>query len=143
LIREAYAAAAHSLRAQGVRAVLGPSLEVARDPRRGRPEESFGEDAYLVGELGVAAIDGLQSADDGAPLVAVATGYAGPPLPRDGAGTAPMSERELRQVFLAPYAQAIARAQLAAIEPARNAIGGIPSHANRHLLAELLRGELH
>ncbi len=143
LVREAYATAAHSLRAQGVRAVLGPSLEIARDPRRGRPEQSFGEDAYLVGELGVAAIQGLQSAADGTPLVAVATGFAGPPLPRDGAGTAPMSERELRQVFLAPYGQAIARANLAAVEPSRNEMGGVPSHASRRLLADMLRGELH
>jgi beta-glucosidase-like glycosyl hydrolase len=142
LVHEAYRAAAQSLRMQGVHAVLGPSLEVGRDPRRGQPEQTFGEDPYLVAEMGVAAIMELQSSGE-APLAVAATGFVGPALPRDGAGTSPMSERELRQVYAAPYAQAIARADVIAIVPARNEMGGIPSHANARLLKDLLRGEMH
>jgi beta-glucosidase len=117
--------------------VLGPSLEVARDPRRGAIEQTFGEDAFLVGEMGVAALQGLQGK-----VLAAATGFAGPALPRSDAGTAPMSERELRSVWIAPFAQAIERAHVAAIVPSRNAIDGIPSHASAWLLRTVLRDEL-
>ena len=60
LVREAYSRIAATMRANGAHMVLGPSLEIARDPRRGRIEQSFGEDPYLVGEMGLAAIEGLQ-----------------------------------------------------------------------------------
>src|SRR3974390_2855899 len=62
LARDTYAAIAASLRAGGARMALGPSLGIVRDPRRGRIEQSFGEDPYLTSEIGIAAIEGLQGA---------------------------------------------------------------------------------
>ena len=60
LVRDANAVIAGEVRARGVTQVLSPVVDVARDPRWGRIEETFGEDPYLVGELGVAAVEGLQ-----------------------------------------------------------------------------------
>jgi beta-glucosidase-like glycosyl hydrolase len=138
LVARVYGAVAADAHAHGARMVLGPSLAIARDPRRGYPEETFGEDPYLAGELGVAAIEALRKNG----VTAAATGFAGPALPRDSAGAAPMSERELRSVYLAPFARAIERAHLDALVPSRNALDGVPSHANRWLLKDVLRGEL-
>ncbi|HEX7607162.1 MAG TPA: glycoside hydrolase family 3 N-terminal domain-containing protein, partial [Usitatibacter sp.] len=141
LARETYATIAASLRASGARRVLGPSLQIGRDPRRGRIEQSFGEDPCLVGEMGVAAIEGLQGTGktrDLAPgkVLAAITDFAGPGLPRDGVGPIPVSERELREVYFPPFEQALGRTAIGAIVPSRNAIDGIPSHASPWLLGE-------
>ena len=146
LVRETYSEIAAIARAQGAKMVLGPSLAIERDPRRGRIDQSFGEDPYLVGELAVAAIEGLQGA--GKPhelaagkVLAAVTGFAGPGLPAEGVGPAPVAERELREVYFPPFEAAIRRTAVAAIVPSRNEIDGIPSHANPWLLKDVLRGE--
>lgn len=146
VVREAYSEMAALARAKGAKMVLGPSLAIARDPRRGHPGESFGEDPYLAGELGVAAIEGLQGSGKPHELAAgkvfaAVTGLAGPGLPADGVGPAPVAERELREVYFPPFEHAIRRTAVGAIVPSRNAIDGVPSHANAWLLKDVLRGE--
>ncbi|HEX4781445.1 MAG TPA: glycoside hydrolase family 3 N-terminal domain-containing protein, partial [Usitatibacter sp.] len=147
LVARVYAAAAAEASAGGATLVLGPSLAVGRDPRRGRIEETFGEDPFLVGQLGISALEGLQGTLVKGRLatgkvLAAPTGFAGPGLPRDAAGTAPMADRELRSVYIAPFAEAIGRAHVAAIVPSRNMLDGVPSHANPWLLRHVLREEL-
>jgi beta-glucosidase len=146
LVRESYSEMAAMARAHGAKMVLGPSLAIERDPRRGRIDQSFGEDPYLVGELGVAAIEGLQGAGKPHELAAgkvfaAVTEFAGPGLPAEGVGPAPVAERELREVYFPPFEQAIRRTSVAAIVPSRNEIDGIPSHASAWLLKDVLRGE--
>lgn len=143
LVREVHAEIAARARARGARLVVGPSLEVARDPRMGRMERTFGADPHLVAELGVAAIRGLQG--DGGPrsVLAAVSGLAGPGSPRPGTDVspAPTSERELREVYFPPFEAAVRRAGVVAVIAARNDIDGVPSSANAWLLKDLLRGE--
>ncbi|HEY2629030.1 MAG TPA: glycoside hydrolase family 3 N-terminal domain-containing protein [Usitatibacter sp.] len=145
-VRETYSGIAVIARANGTTMVLGPSLEIGRDPRRGHIEQSFGEDPYLVGEMGLAAIEGLQGA--GKPhglaagkVFAAITGFAGPGLPADGVGPTPVAERELRELYFPPFEQVLRRTSVGAIVPSRNEIDGVPSHANAWLLKDILRGE--
>jgi len=147
LVREAYSEIAAMARASGSTMVLGPTLAVARDPRRGSLQRSFGEDPYLVGEIGVAAIEGLQG--NGKPhhlaegkVFAALTGFAGPGLPAEGVGPAPVAERELREVYFPPFERALQRTAVGAIVPSRNEIDGIASHASPWLLKDVLRGEM-
>ena len=143
LVTRVYAAVAAQANAEGAGIVLGPSLTVGRDPRRGRIEQTFGEDSLLVSELGLAAIEGLQGTIAKGRLapgkvLAAPTGFAGPDLPRDGAGQDPISERELRSVYIPPFAAAIGRGHVAAVVVSRNMVDGTPSHANRWLLRQVL-----
>ena len=148
LIRAVNSITAREIRARGVSLALTPVVDVARDPRWGRIEETFGEDPYLVGELGVAAIEGLQGegrARDLKPGKVYATlkhltGH-GQPESGTNVGPAPYSERTLREEFFPPFEQAIKRTGVGAVMPSYNEIDGVPSHANVWLLDRVLRGE--
>jgi beta-glucosidase len=148
LVREIYASIAREARAHGARLVPGPGLEIARDPRQGRVQGSFGEDPFLVSEMGVAAIEGLQG--NGMPrliahdkVLAAAGHFAGEGPPAEGAAAdaAPLSERELREVYLVAFEEAVRRTGIGAVVLARNDIDAVPSHANKWLLDDVLRGE--
>jgi beta-glucosidase len=123
-------------------------VDVARDPRWGRIEETFGEDPYLVGELGVAAVEGLQGLGQARTLgpgkvfatLKHMTGH-GQPESGTNAGPAPLGERELRSVFFPPFREVVRRTSIGAVMPSYNEIDGIPSHANTWLLGDVLRGE--
>ena len=150
LVREVNEVIAREVRARGVHLVLSPVVDVARDPRWGRIEETFGEDPFLVGEMGVAAVLGLQGQPDPAgPLppghvfatLKHMTGH-GQPESGTNVGPAPISERELRETFFPPFAAAIARAGASVVMASYNEIDGVPSHVNRWLLGDVLRGEL-
>jgi len=146
LVREVHSHAARQAFARGCSLVLAPTLDVARDARRGRVERTFGEDPYLVGEMGAAAIEGLQGrgATPGPDKVtAAAMHLAGPSLPGEGSevGPVPVAERELREVYFPPFEAAIARANLRAIVVSGNELDGIPSLVNTWLLKDVLRGE--
>ena len=148
LLREVNAVTAREIRARGVSEALTPVVDVARDPRWGRIEETFGEDPYLVGELGVAAVEGLQGegkAIDLTPGKVFATlkHLTGHGQPESGTniGPAPIAERTLREFFFPPFEQAIARTGVSAVMPSYNEIDGVPSHANEWLLGKVLRGE--
>jgi beta-glucosidase len=127
---------------------LTPVVDVARDPRWGRIEETFGEDPYLVGELGVAAVEGLQGegkAESLGPDKVFATlkhltGH-GQPESGTNVGPAPYGERTLREFFFPPFEQIIRRTGVSAVMPSYNEIDGVPSTANRWLLGTVLRGE--
>ncbi|CAN5705587.1 glycoside hydrolase family 3 N-terminal domain-containing protein [soil metagenome] len=148
LIRAVNVVTAREIAARGVTLALSPVVDVARDPRWGRIEETFGEDPYLVGELGVAAVEGLQGM--GRPerlapgkVFATLKHLTGHGQPESGTnvGPAQISERELRENFFPPFEQAIARAAPGAVMPSYNEIDGTPSHASTWLRRDVLRGE--
>jgi len=146
LVQEVYGIHARDLRARGGGLLLGPALDVSRDPRHGRVELSFGEDPYFVAEMGVAAVTGLQgpgvagSLPPGKVLAAVQH-LAGPGPSDEGAGPVPVSERELREVYLPPFEAVVKRTGIQAIAASRNEIDGVPSHASKWLLRDILRQE--
>jgi beta-glucosidase len=146
LVRRVDAIVGREIRARGVYLALAPVVDVARDPRWGRIEETFGEDPYLVSQLGVAAVQGLQG--ESLPLAdgkvyATLKHFTGHGQPESGTnvGPASISERTLRENFFPPFEEIIARTNIRAVMPSYNEIDGVPSHANRWLLHDVLRGE--
>lgn len=148
LLREVNAVIAREIRARGVHLALSPVVDVARDPRWGRIEETFGEDPYLTGELGVAAVEGLQGANKASTLgpakvfatLKHLTGH-GQPESGTNVGPANISERALREYFFPPFEQIVKRTGIQAVMASYNEIDGVPSHANKWLLGDVLRGE--
>jgi len=146
LIEQVYTIAAQEMRAIGTHQALAPVLDVARDPRWGRIEETLGEDPYLVSELGVAAVNGFQGRGDGIGkdrVIATLKHLAGHGEPIGGLNTAPapIGERSLRQNFLPPFEAAVKVAHARSVMASYNEIDGIPSHSNVDLLQHILRGE--
>jgi beta-glucosidase len=149
LLEDIFTVAARQARARGVQHVLAPVVDVARDPRWGRIEETFGEDPYLVTRLGVAAIQGFQGRRsgeapfDGSRVLATAKHFTGHGTPEGGRNTAPgnYSQHVLREVFLPSFEAAVREAGVATVMASYNEVDGIPSHANRWLLRDVLRGE--
>ncbi len=148
LVRAVNVVTAREMRARGVSEGLTPVVDVARDPRWGRIEETFGEDPYLVGELGVAAVEGLQGEGKAVGLgpgkvfatLKHLTGH-GQPESGTNVGPAPYSERTLREFFFPPFEKIIDRTGVSAVMPSYNEIDGVPSTANVWLLQKVLRGE--
>ncbi len=130
--------------AVGARHTLAPVLDVARDPRWGRCEETYGEDPYLAGRLGVAYVRGLQTDALAAGVVCTGKHFLGYGLSEGGMNHAPahLGPRELRDVYAAPFAAAIHEAGLASIMNAYNEIDGLPCGGSAAILDDLLRGEL-
>ncbi len=148
LVRAVNVVTAREMRARGVTEGLTPVVDVARDPRWGRIEETFGEDPYLVGELGVAAVEGLQGEGKAVGLApgkvfATLKHLTGHGQPESGTnvGPAPYSERTLREFFFPPFEKIIDRTGISAVMPSYNEIDGVPSTANVWLLQKVLRGE--
>lgn len=148
LLRDINAIIGREIRARGVHLALSPVVDVARDPRWGRIEETFGEDPYLAGEMGVAAVEGLQGtnkADRLGPGKVFATlkhltGH-GQPESGTNVGPANISERALREYFFPPFEQVVKRTGIQAVMASYNEIDGVPSHGNKWLLTDILRGE--
>ncbi|MBC8008875.1 MAG: glycoside hydrolase family 3 protein, partial [Burkholderiales bacterium] len=130
--------------ATGIRWIYGPNIDVVRDLRFGRVEEMFGEDPYLVGEIGAACIEGLQGPDPARPRVLACakhlTGYSEGIGARDSA-ECPVSWRVLRRDHLPPYRRAI-QAGVRSVMSGYHAIDGTPCVINRRLLRDELRREL-
>lgn len=148
LLREINSAIAREVRARGVHLVLSPVVDVARDPRWGRIEETFGEDPHLVSEMGVAAVEGLQGTNRARVLgpgkvFATLKHMTGHGQPESGTniGPAPIAERTLREVFFPPFEAVVTRTGVEAVMASYNEIDGVPSHANKWLLGDVLRGE--
>lgn len=146
LVRRLYEMTAREARSCGVQQLLGPVLDVARDPRWGRVEETFGEDPHLVGELGLAAVRGLQGEtplEDPHRVVATLKHFAAHGQPESGNNCAPVSvsERHLRETFLAPFEKAVRDGGAMSVMASYNEIDGVPSHASRWLLRNVLRDE--
>lgn len=147
LLTRVFTVAAREMRARGAQLALAPVVDVARDPRWGRIEETYGEDPYLVSQLGVAAVRGFQG--DTLPLApdhvfATLKHMTGHGQPESGTNTGPadVTERTLREVFFPPFAAAIHQGHALNVMPSYNEIDGIPSHANYWLLHDILRGEM-
>ncbi|PWH14275.1 MAG: beta-glucosidase [Anaerolineae bacterium] len=141
-----FSAVAREMRARGAHYVLSPVLDVARDPRWGRTEETYGEDPYLIARLGVAAVRGFQGERfSGAPdkVLATAKHFCAHGQPEGGTNCAPANyaERTLREELFAPFEAVVRQANIGAVMASYNEINGIPSHVNHWLLKDLLRGE--
>ncbi len=137
-------ATAREMRACNLHWTFSPNVDVLRDGRWGRSGETFGEDPYLVGQMGVAMIEGYQDPDDpSAYVMACAKHYIAGGEPPNGLNFAAMdlSERALREVFLPPFAAAV-EAGVDTVMAAHNEVNGVPCHANHHLLTQVLRDEL-
>ena len=146
LIRRVNGIVSREMRVRGVRLALSPVVDVARDARWGRIEETFGEDPFLVSQLGVAAVQGLQGESlplgDGR-VFATLKHFTGHGQPESGSNTGPasISERTLRENFFPPFEEIIRRTNIRAVMPSYNEVDGVPSHANRWLIHDVLRGE--
>jgi beta-glucosidase len=148
LVRRISTVIAGEVRARGVPLVLSPVVDIVRDPRWGRIEETFGEDPCLVAEMGVAAVEGLQGRGrfeqlaDGKVFATLKhmTGH-GQPASGNNVAPAQISERELRENFLPPFREIVERTAIGAVMPSYNEIDGVPSHANQWLLGKILRDE--
>ncbi len=138
LVEQVFNVAAREARLRGATVALSPVLDLARDPRYGRVEEFFGEDPFLVAQMGIAAVRGQQGRSR--PLakdkVFVTLKHFVHAAPQGGLNLAPadISERTLREAYLVPFEQVIRAIDPAIVMPSYNEIEGVPSHANRELL---------
>ncbi len=143
LVRRMTAVIREQMRKVGVHQGLAPVLDIARDPRWGRTEETFGEDPYLVASLGTAYVRGLQgeSLQDG--VLATVKHFAGYGASEGGMNMAParIPERELREVYLFPFECAIRVGGAQSVMNSYSEIDGIPCAMSRRLLTEILRDE--
>jgi beta-glucosidase len=138
---------AEEMRATGMYWTFAPNLDVARDARWGRMGETFGEDPWLVSQMGKYMIWGLQGRDRNyaeGKVMACAKHLVGGGEPFGGLNASPMdmSERKLREIHLPPFVTAVEEAGVATVMTAHNELNGVPCHANRWLIEDLLRGEL-
>jgi beta-glucosidase len=146
LLERVFSTTAAEARARGVHQVLAPVVDVARDARWGRIEETYGEDPYLISRLGVAAVRGFQGAGATVPapkVIATLKHMAGHGQPEGGINVAPASigERTLRDVFLYPFEYAVREGGARSVMASYNEVDGVPSHANTWMLKKVLREE--
>lgn len=144
LLQQVGSAIGKEVRAQGGHISYGPVLDLSRDPRWSRVEETFGEDPVLSGCLGAAMVRGLGGGKLSEPYSTIATlkhflAYAVPEGGQNG-NFASVGPRELHENFLPPFRQAIEAGALS-VMTSYNSIDGTPCTANRYLLTELLRDE--
>ena len=138
---------AQEARAVGIDQGFAPMLGLARDPRWGRVEESYGEDPFLVSRIAVAYINGLQGKgpDRFGPdhIIATPKHFVADGEPWAGANGEDFetSERVLREVFMPPFEAAVKEAHTGSIMPAHHALNGVPCHMNSWLLDTVLRRE--
>jgi beta-glucosidase len=139
LVRKVASAIGQETRARGISLALSPTINLARDPRCGRTEETYGEDPLLASRFGVAFIGGLQSQGLGATPKHFAANFVG-----DGGRDSHdihYSELEMRESYFPAFEAAIREAKAMSIMPAYNSINGVPCSANNWLLNDILRGE--
>jgi len=146
LVSRVFSVAAREARARGATLVLAPVVDVARDPRWGRIEETYGEDPYLVTQMGLAAVRGFQGPTLPLPadkVFVTLKHFTGHGWPEGGTNVGPahLGERELREVFFPPFEAAVRTYPIRSVMASYNEIDGIPSHANSWLLNHVLRGE--
>lgn len=146
LVEQLFAMTAHEARARGTHQALTPVIDVARDPRWGRVEETYGEDPCLNTRLGIAAVRGFQgdaTFKDKKRVMATLKHFAGHGQPESGQNCAPanVSERVLRETFLHPFRDVLRETGAVSVMASYNEIDGVPSHANKWLLRDVLRKE--
>lgn len=132
-------------RAHGIHFLLCPNLDLARDPRWGRTEETYGEDVYLSSRMAVSMVKGMQGADlkDNNAVVAEPKHFGVHGIPENGSNTGPafIGEREARSTHLYIFEKAITEAKARGIMAAYHEIDGIPCISSPWLLTDLLRKE--
>ena len=146
LVETLFSMTALEARLRGAHHALTPVVDVAREPRWGRVEETYGEDPYLVSRLGIAAVRGFQgdaTFKDKKHVLATLKHFVGHGQPESGMNCAPsnVSMRVLRETFLYTFQEALREAGAITLMASYNEIDGIPSHANRWLLRDVLRKE--
>ncbi|HEX7596868.1 MAG TPA: glycoside hydrolase family 3 N-terminal domain-containing protein, partial [Polyangia bacterium] len=151
LVQAVFSAAAHEMRVRGENWALTPVLDLAREPRWGRTEETYGEDPYLGSRIGVATVTGLQGGSLAEPagaidkqhVLATAKHFAAHGQPEGGRNSAPanIAEGELRENYLDAFQAAVMEAGVGSVMASYNEINGIPVHTNPWLLEQVLRGE--
>ena len=145
LARQTGADIAAEARATGVDMILGPVLDLAREPRWGRVEEDFGEDTYLTGQFGLAMVQGMQGAslDSDNTVVSEPKHFVAHGSPEGGTNLSPvhMGERELRMVMLRGFEPAIREGHAMGVMAAYNDFDGIPITADPFVLKNVLRQE--
>ncbi len=132
------------LRAVGAHHALAPVLDVARDARWGRVEETYGEDPFLISALGTAYVRGLQGGDLKDGIAATAKHFVGYAASEGGMNWAPspITPRELREIYLTPFKAVIKAGKIATVMNGYQEIDGIPCGVSRELLVDLLRREI-
>src|SRR5882724_8784520 len=146
LVERLFTMTAEEVRLRGAHHVLTPVIDVVRDPRWGRCEETYGEDPYLVSRMGIAAVRGFQgdrTFHDRKHVIATLKHFTGHGQPESGMNCAPanISERVLREVFFYPFKEVLKKAGAISLMASYNEIDGVPSHANKWLLRDILRKE--
>ena len=144
LVKEVGQVIAKEIRSQGGHISYGPVLDLTRDPRWSRVEETFGEDPVLSGTLGASMVDGLGGGNLSQKYATIATlkhflAYAVPEGGQNG-NYASVGIRDLHQNFLPPFRKAIDAGALS-VMTSYNSIDGIPCTSNHYLLTQLLRNE--
>jgi beta-glucosidase len=144
-VQKAASVIAAEARSTGVDMILGPVLDLAREPRWGRVEEDYGEDPYLTGQLGLSYVRGAQgnSLSDSNTVVSEPKHFVAHGSPEGGTNTSPvhLGERELRSVMLKSFEPAIREGHAMGVMAAYHEIDGIPITADGFLLKDILRGE--
>src|SRR6266581_1351750 len=130
--------------AVGARHALAPVLDVARDPRWGRVEETYGENPVLTGTMGTAYVQGLQSDDLRNGVAATAKHFLGYAMSEGGRNWGPVQcgPRELREVYAEPFTTVIRNAGLATMMNSYASVDGLPCAGSPAILTGLLRDEL-
>lgn len=150
LIKRMSSVIAQEAALSGVDQALSPLFDLARDPRYGRVEECYGEDPYLVKEMGVAFVTGMQGeAEESRKGIAdgklACTGkhFIAYSVPEAGINLAPslVGERTLRELHMYPFEAAVKEANIYSIMPGYHEVDGIPVHAHQWLLKDVLRDE--
>jgi beta-glucosidase len=144
LVEELAEVVREQMLAVGARLALAPVLDVARDPRWGRVEETYGESPELCARIGVGYVRGMQSSDLSGGVACAAKHFLAYGASIGGRNMAPVhvGERELRDVFAVPFARAVRDAELAGIMNSYASVDGLPCAGSREILTDLLRGEL-
>jgi len=143
LIKESSRQTAIEMRANGMHWSFTPNIDVLRDPRWGRTGETFGEDPFLVGNMGIATIKGLQSDDFTGKdhVIACAKHLIAGSSSINGLNASPtdVSKRTLYEIFLPPYRRAVKEANIYSIMAAHNEVAGVPGHMDKEMMTDLMR----
>jgi beta-glucosidase len=131
------------MRSVGAHHALAPVLDIARDARWGRVEETFGEDPYLTARLGVAYIKGIQGDNLDEGVIATGKHFVGYSASEGGLNWAPphLGQRELNEVYLFPFEAAVREGKLASMMNAYHELDGLPCTSSKELLTTILRDQ--
>ena len=146
LLTEIYTNVAEEVRARGGQHVLAPVVDVTRDPRWGRTEETLGEDPFLISRLAVAEIkayqgDGIYLGKNKVATTLKHFGIHGQSEGGENVAPGNIDERTAREIFFKPFQACVQEAHAMNVMACYNEVWGLPAHINKHLLTDILRKE--